>query len=414
MTTFLSGVIIARMLGPSGKGAYSLVVLTYAFAVLIGNFGVPVFVASTLGKGRHSVEALLRNSLFLVLCVSAFVAVGVLVLRTWFTDDLWLAPFVVLLAAVVPLGLLREHLAALLQGLNRIGSYALVQAVGQAATLLLLLTFLLYNPDLWAALYCWLSGEAVALVVSIVLVMRLVRPGISFSLPVLKESLRFGAAVFVASLIGMASLRFDVFLVAYFLDTAAVGLYTVATAVSALTMYLPSAMAVALLPRFSSAGDDEAFELATKTCRLALLWGVASAVVLLVFGGLAIRAVYGEAFSTSALAMRILLPGTIFYGLAHITTAYFNGFVGRPLINTALAGLSLTIGILLNLVLIPTLGITGAAVASSAAYVASMFVTFTVFAKVSGRSSRALFAVSREDFRNVVSFVSRSLKEWLH
>jgi len=410
VTTFLSGIIIARTLGPSGKGTYSLVVVTYSFAVLIGNLGVPVFVASNIGKLRHGTNVLLRNSMFVFVC-SVLVILGVfLVLRLWLGQRVPLAPFLGLLIVVIPVGLMRDHLSAFLQGLNKIGRLALTNVIGQFINTVLLLIFLLHNPGIWVAFYCWLAGEIISLAVTLALVWPFATPAISFLPSLFRESLKFGGAVWLSNFVGLASLRLDVFLVAYFLGTTAVGLYSVAVSVSSLIMYFPGAMAIALLPRFSSASRDESYELAAKTCRMALLWGVGCALVLLAIGGAMIRMIYGSAFSPSVRAMMILLPGTILYGLAHITTAYFNGFVARPAINTALGAVSLVIGVGLDMILIPSFGIAGASLASSVAYVLSMVVTLTVFSKISGRSALQLLSVGRNDFFEIGRFVSRNVR----
>jgi O-antigen/teichoic acid export membrane protein len=169
-------------------------------------------------------------------------------------------------------------------------------------------------------------------------------------------------------------------------------------------------MAVALLPRFSSATPEESYELVGRACRMALLWGIGSALVLLAVGGVFIRSVYGKAFSPSVGAMLILLPGTVFFGLAHITSAYFTGFAGRPAVNAALMAVSLVIGIALDLALIPAFGIAGASLASSAAYLISMVVILWVFAKVSGRPLVPLLAVRKTDFSELAKFVSRNMR----
>ncbi len=411
ITTFLSGVIIARALGPAGKGTYSLVVLTYAFAVLIGNLGVPVFVASTAGKRRRTPTELLHNSIAVTVVSSVVVAVVYLVLRRWTGERAALWPFFGILAVVTPAGLLREHFDALLQGMNRIGRFSVAKVVANAVTLILLVSFVWRRPAITTAVYCWMGGEVVSTLVALWLVLSVATPGIAVSLPLLRQSLKFGAAVCIGSLIGMASLRLDLFLVAYFLDASEVGLYSVAAVASSMIMYLPSAMAVALLPRFSSADANESYALAARGCRFAVIWGVGCALFLGVLGGVLISAIYGEQFRPAATAMRILLPGTVIYGLAHITVAYYNGFVGRPFINTALAALSLVIGVALDVALIPRFGINGAAVASSVAYVLSMSVALFVFARVSGRSLLPLFAVGRQDFVEFKGFLVRNMRE---
>lgn len=409
ITTFLSGVIIARTLGASGKGAYSLIVVTHAFAVMIGNFGAPVFAASIIGKRRYSVQELIRNSL-LLFCLSAVAAVCVFfVARACMGPGSLLKPFLGLLLVVVPVGFLREHLAAFLQGLNKIGRFSLTRIVGQIVTLILLVAFLIRRPDVWTAAYCWAAGEAVSLLVVLILVWPFASPGISFSPTLLRESLRFGVAVWMGSLMNMASLRLDLYLVAFFMNAAAVGLYSVAATISSIILYLPNAMAIALLPRFSAASRDEAYEFAGKACRIALLWGVGCALVLLAAGGPFIRGVYGSAFSSSPGAMQILLPGTVFYGLAYITAAYFTGFMQRPIINAGLVAVSVVVDVALDLILIPAFGISGAALGATIAYTCSVALTLWLVARSSRKSMLTLVRVKRDDVADIYRFIRRGV-----
>jgi O-antigen/teichoic acid export membrane protein len=408
-TTFLSGVIIARTLGVSGKGTYSLVVVTHAFTVLIGNLGTPAFVASTIGRRRYSPHKLISNSLLLFVLSTVLLACVFLAVRVWLSSTSLLGPFLTLLLFVVPLGFLREQLAAFLQGLNRIGRFSLTRIVGQLVTLILLLVFLLRHPSVWTAAYCWAAGEAVSVVVVLILVYPLAAPGISFSPSLLKESLRFGMAVWAGSLIGMASLRLDLYLVAFFMNAAAVGLYSVAATISSVILYLPNAMAIALLPRFSEATQDEAYELLARTCRLALLWGIGCALVLLAVGGPFIRAVYGSTFSSSSVAMKILLPGTVLYGVAYVTAAYFTGFMRKPGINAGLVAVSVVIGVALDLFLIPALGISGASLASTVAYSASVAVTLVLVARLARRPLATLIRIRKDDVTEVLRFLRHSL-----
>jgi O-antigen/teichoic acid export membrane protein len=410
LTTFLSGVIIARVLGTSGKGTYSLVVLTYAFMVLIGNFGVPVFVASTIGRRKHSIGALLQNSLAIFASSAVLVVILFLALRGRLHQSEVLGPFLVLLVVVIPVGLLREHLAAFLQGRGQIGRFSLTRIVGQLATLCLLVVFLSVRLDIWVALYCWVAGEVVSLAVTLVLLRPVSLSEARFSSSLLRESVGFGGAVWLGNLVALASLRLDRYLVAYFLDASAVGLYSVAATVASFILFLPNAMAIALLPRFSSATGEESYEFAGRACRIAVLWGVGCAVILAAVGGVLIRAIYGDAFASSARAMVLLLPGTIFCGMGYVTSAYFMGATRKPLIIAALAAVSLVVGIGLDLFLIPALGISGAAISSSAAYLFSMVVTLAVFARVSGRSSVALVAVRKSDFSELARFVLSILR----
>jgi len=88
---------------------------------------------------------------------------------------------------------------------------------------------------------------------------------------------------------------------------------------------------------------------------------------LIIFGKLIIRILLSRAFLGAYVPMLVLLPGVILLGLAKILFADILGR-GYPQYSSIISGSSLVITIVLDLTLIPRMGITGAALASSVAY----------------------------------------------
>ncbi len=115
---------------------------------------------------------------------------------------------------------------------------------------------------------------------------------------------------------------------------------------------------------------------------------------------------YGSRFLDSVVPFLILLPGVVCLGAAKVLSADLNGR-GLPQYNALGALLSLVVTLGLDLVLIPRAGASGAAIASSAAYVASLIYTVAVYGRVTGLKFRSLVRFEPSDFRALRDTLAR-------
>jgi O-antigen/teichoic acid export membrane protein len=120
------------------------------------------------------------------------------------------------------------------------------------------------------------------------------------------------------------------------------------------------------------------------------------AVPALVLGPYFVRAVYGSQFADAGVALRFIIPGVIAYSVVAVLTRYLSG-QGRPGTTTLILVVGLGINIAANLLLIPRLGINGAALASSVSYSVSAVLTLAVFLRVSGRGLGETLILQRSD-----------------
>ena len=93
--------------------------------------------------------------------------------------------------------------------------------------------------------------------------------------------------------------------------------------------------------------------------------------------------VFGEDFAPAAPALVALLPGVFFLSLYTILANYLAA-IGLPAIAVVAPFLALVLNVVLNLLLIPPYGATGAALASSAAYLALFLVGLSYIARNRG------------------------------
>jgi O-antigen/teichoic acid export membrane protein len=120
--------------------------------------------------------------------------------------------------------------------------------------------------------------------------------------------------------------------------------------------------------------------------RWALLTGVATLAVMLVGlleGANLIAWLYGSEFTGAAPALMWLLPGIVFLSVHTILMHYYYA-IGTPAITILAPFCGFVLNVALNLLLIPSFGIVGSALASTMAYGAMLVLTaghFVLYAK---------------------------------
>jgi O-antigen/teichoic acid export membrane protein len=182
----------------------------------------------------------------------------------------------------------------------------------------------------------------------------------------LRESVGFGIRAWVGSLSDALNDRVDQILIAFIATEATLGVYAVAVNAWEILLYLPGAAATAVLPSVARADRTLRVEQVLKAFRsvaLVTLFGLAVAAVA---GPPLLVLVFGASFEASIGPFLWLLPGALGYVAV--------GIFSSALVASSSPGLSsfgplvsLGLGVVLDIVLIPRFGAEGAASAASAA-----------------------------------------------
>jgi O-antigen/teichoic acid export membrane protein len=123
---FLIGVINARVLGPSGKGTVALAVLVPTFASQFLRFGVDVANVYFLGSKKHTLQAILGNSLMVVVATNLAAVPFYIIFIPLISNTIaaGVKPSLLLLAGLLlPLNLFVGHLSPIFLGLQRVKKY---------------------------------------------------------------------------------------------------------------------------------------------------------------------------------------------------------------------------------------------------------------------------------------------------
>jgi O-antigen/teichoic acid export membrane protein len=362
--------LIARTLGPEGRGQYYypiLLVLTLQTCVSLSLDSANLFLRSQRNVplarlvGQAGMSALLVG------------AVGIVCgLVGWFTlQDSLIAgvPFVHFAVALAPLPL-ALHTIYLTGLLVLTGRVIVPQGILLAGTVIQV-----------AALAGLLLGRGGAVTVTTVLALNSVAQVIVWGLtlratrrlaPVrprwhpdlATETWRFGLQMHGGVVLFFLATRLDAYLVKQLLGLTMLGYYSLAMALADLVNIATTAVSAAVLPRQAEGTLADAAPVTAKACRLNLALAAVLSLGLTLAAYPLVVIAYGRAFLPSIVPLLLLIPGVAAASLIRPLIFYLVR-LGRPLVTSAIGALSAVISLVLNLVLIPLLGIAGAAVAAS-------------------------------------------------
>ncbi len=407
-----NGIITARFLGPEGKGIDTLCMMIPSFGFLFFSLNLQGSLTYLAGKNYYAPSVLLSYMLYIVLFISMLAGIVYFVfpkvvlgrIIPSFPDDLWF-----LVGILFATTLLSNLVSGLLLGWHRIGPMN-VQRIMQSvsAVVLMILMFEIVQASVFIAVVAVIVG----IIATNIFILRQIHStdGISITKQIPRslvgDSLSFGIRGYAGNLFQFFNYRIDVFLVNYFLAPAQLGFYSVAVSIAELLWYLPNSIASILFSHIANDGDRHSIDSVSQIFRITWVLVVLGSVVLAIIGKQLISWMFGPAFAVSYTAMLWLLPGVITLSMSKVMTGYFSG-KGEPQFGSISSAGAFLVTIVGNFLLIPRLGIDGAAITSSISYSVGAAIVLYYFLKRTPLSMTSLFVFRKSDMTLAISSLRR-------
>lgn len=397
----VSTIIIARLLGPEGKGVLAVVAAIPSLALGAASFGLGPALAFMAGKNRHSardlVTAALVWSVLLGLAVGAIVWLARGPLLATVLKGLTPGDLAVVLVSL-PAYYLNAFVGALLAGHGRAVAVAGLSAAWATLTLVGVVGASLLLPGNSTAVVIGLSTAAVA---GAILALAVFRAGLAFSpkkiYQITRESTSYAAKSYIGQATSMFFLRADVFFLNYFAGPAAVGVYSVATNLAEKLWMLSSPVSTAVYGLITGAERDDAVRLTTLTSRALLVLNGAAGLLLVGAAVLLVPVIYGPQFTGAIWYLALLLPGVIVFAICQPYSQFFSGQLGRPGVTSNLSALMMILSAGLYMTLIPKMGATGAALGSTISYSSALLGYAWLMPRAAGVTLREMLVPTRKD-----------------
>lgn len=382
LMNLITGVIIARSLGPSGRGELAAILIVVQTAGWIFSLGSAEAVAYHQSRHPQHGGRLIGSWLAIALPLGLLaIPLGEYLLPTLFSaqtqEAIDLGRIYLLLVTVVLMGIVFN---GILLGDQRFLAYNTMRLLIPAQIAVGYIGLLIFHDlNVEAAL---IVNAVATITTTIVAALTCIgRHGVSRPHPLLlRTTVWYGVKAHGGSLAGFVNARLDLLIIPAFLAAASVGLYSVATNVSSIIGMLTGTVAVVVLPVAArdAAGSTR---VVIRTLHAVLLIGGTLGILLILLAEVALRFVYGASFVDAAPALRILLPGEI---LGACAAVILSGMLAanRPFLSSVpfFFGAALTIaGLVLFL---PDGDITTAATITTAAHTVVFVISILLYKRL--------------------------------
>lgn len=385
-------VLIARQLGAEGNGHYAMALLLPTLLVNFLNLGVAPATVYYVGRSEFTAWQAARENLRLGVAITTVgVAFALPVLLVWGESLFPDVPQHLLLAglAAFPVSLLLAYLNSIFQGLEDFRIFNTTTLLPPYVALVgVVIALYGLQAGVLGAVLAYLLGQSVGLLLVILLLARRTRGasaecGPREVLDYRRKTIQYGWKAHLSNIMAFVNYRADIFLVNFFLNPVATGLYVVAVQIAEGLWMLSHAASAVLLPRLSAMHEDPHARLALTRKSFMVVSGlttVASAVAAVALYWF-LGPIFGEQYWEALPAFLLLLPGIV-AGAGSRMQSNCIAAAGKPEWNTYVAAMVVCVNVALNIVLIPILDISGAAMATSVAYIMNAIIKNAMVKKI--------------------------------
>ncbi|MDA9366603.1 flippase [Pseudomonadales bacterium] len=398
MAQFLLVVTIARELGPEGNGFYALAILVPTMLVSVLNLGVGPATVYHISRKSFDPYQAKKFNIKLALMVIALGLIIIIPLLLLWGDELFPGiPLLYLLIGVAsfPIAILLGFLNSILQGLEDFKAFNLMILLPSYVNLVfVVIALVVLRLGVAGALAGYFVGQFVGLAAVMIFLRRYSPSHQKGSLDesdsgYVRKTLSYGLRAHLSNILAFVNYRADLFLVNFFLNPAAAGVYVIAIQIAEKLWMVSQAASTVLLPRLSAMHDDSEarLKLANKGFWLVSVVTIILSVLVGLLLYFFLEPIFGESYVNALPVFFWLLPGIIAGAGARI---YANciAAAGKPEWNMYASFLVVTVNVICNIVLIPEHGLLGAACATSIAYCLNALIKFSLVKRTLHLTSR--------------------------
>lgn len=381
---FLSGIVtnilsffallyIANYLGIEKYGIYTFVFAFTYFFSFIPDMGVHQILVREASKAPEKAGKLIGNGTIMQVCLSlaalflAFVVINLINFPEATKNALYIASLGLLISGTGAYGIIYEAKLRM--------EYSLMFNLANRVVLLLLIFLAISNQ--WGLNSLILASITATLTHNVLMILfakKLVRVSFEIDFPLMKQLFKEAIPIAIASVFTIIYFRIDVIMLSFLRGDAEVGLYSAAYKLTDALVFLPTVLTTSTFPLMSKYYKDsfDSFSFAyARTFKYLFAAGLLIAVLVTFASSRIIHIIYKPEFDGSTIALQILIWTTaIMFITTLISTTCISS--GNQQIVSKRAIIAAILNVILNLILIPWIGYTGAAIATVLSTFAAM------------------------------------------
>jgi len=373
---FFTSIIIARSLGPEGRGQIGIASAITAMGVQLGLLGFHSANTFHVSKNPSLLPVMISNSILISILGGGVTMVLLFFFRHLMSGNSPLPlPLLILSLAIIPMSVCFSLFQGLLTGIQKFKDYNLSEILNKAINTLLILGFITFGTmsAIIASIF-----QAIAVAVCLVIMLKALFKSISGlktpSFPLIKNNFLYGGKAYLTCFLGWGITRIDIFILQRFQGFEQVGYFSVALSLMDLLLILSSVVATILLPKLCAESDIKKKWTMTKKTTIGVTGIVLFTSLTVMLCDAPIRWVYGAQFAPCHLTLVYLLPGFIFLSIETILVQFIVS-IHFPWRIVLIWGIALILKLMISIKLIPQMGVQGIGISWAIIY---LFVLISV------------------------------------
>ncbi len=410
LVVFLFGlgnnVIISRLLGPESLGIFATIIVIVEIVFRIVNPGLDTSAIYFISNKRFDFSEYTGTYLintFVIIVLGLFILFILQQIETFnllseaINLNFLSSNFAVIVFYFLAF-LLYEFGVKIPLGLQKYSSYNKIQILKPIILFtLLVISYLIFTVQLRSVLVV----VGVSFFIPALLYWRFALPiNLTWRKESTEKSVRFGIKIMLGNLVQYLNYRTDILLIGFFLSGTEVGWYYVSVIIAERLLLLTQATSTILLPSASSSeGQREKTPLLSRLNFTVVFAGS------LVIGATAywiVPLLFSAEYSSSVLPLVIILPGIVSLSVSKILSADFTSR-GLPQYSLYVSLLNFCLNITFNIILIPKIGIAGAALSSTLSYSAALLLQIYFYRRLTNVGLVDLIFIRNGDLKKLKS-----------
>jgi O-antigen/teichoic acid export membrane protein len=399
-TGFISGPLLGRALGASGRGDLAAILVPLALVPGVLGLGIQSYAYRALPRGRRADEVIGSLGLPLLVIGLLTAAAAVPIADALAGGRETVRTFLIVGLVMTPLALIVTLLATSLAALERWRAVVAITLLPFWVPFIgIVVLYIAGALTVATAAAVTIAATPISFAPALPLIWSVRRP--VFRPALARQALGFGLRSWVGGLAQLANLRLDQFLMITMVAPRVLGLYAVATTIAGAAGLATSALAPPLMTRIAS-GERQ---LTPRAVRITLAVTVVLNVVLALATPILLSVLFGPEFLGAVGMTLVLLVAAVPQAGASVLSSALQAD-GLPSIPSIGEGLALSVTVVGLLTLLRPLGGIGAALVSLAAYSTSFLFQLAWARRRLGLRLHKFLIPAGEDVRWARSLVS--------
>lgn len=393
---YITRIVLARNLSPHDYGFFYSIFTVITFFIFIQQLGLGraliKFISEFKAKKQYDKIKTSIVSSFTFMFLAAVIISGIfLLLSSYLAENYFRDPLAAKVLSILVLYILFNSFLVIvnasLQGLQRMTIYSFIGPTKNLVVLLLILLFFSLGKGLFSPVFAYVLMFPITFLIFLPFVLKYF-PFFKYKVKNFKSTskklLLFGLPLLLSGFGSKIIADSDTLMLTFFRTFEEVGIYNVVLPSALVFLFFSSSISAVLFPMVSELWTKKDKKRLQGALKFLYKYTFAALTPLMlsvfVFASLFIKIFFGSEYVAGAPAFQILLIGVLFFILASVNNTVLAG-IGKPVLVIKIISFVAVLNIILNFILIPSLGIVGAALATAVSYLIILILSILTIIK---------------------------------